>query len=184
MSEQYKVIGIISTMDTKSLECAFLKKCIEELGYRTMIIDVGVMGAPQIKTDLSREMIAQAGGRDLKELQENAETGADRTDATEAMIDGVTELLPEAYEQGSVHGLIGLGGSTGSSLALEAMRALPRGVPKLLLTTVLDLQYVDDEDEISLFQSPCDILGLNSMLRNALSQAAGAITGMMEAALK
>ena len=64
---------------------------------------------------------------------------------------------------------------------LEATRALPPGLPKLIVTTVLDLQDVEDEDDLALFQSPCDIMGLNSILKKSLFQAAGAIVGMMEA---
>ncbi len=174
-------VGILSTMDTKGRECAYLKERIEEIGYSTFIIDVGVMGEPQIKTDLTREEIAAAGGKELGDLIREAEAGADRAEATGVMIEGVTRLMGKAHEEGKLHALVGLGGSTGSSIALEAMKALPSGVPRLMLTTVLDLQDVDDEDDIALFQSPVDILGLNSIMRTTLAQTAAAIAGMMEA---
>jgi len=180
MPGEQKTIGIISTMDTKGEECAFLKNQIEKHGHKTLIIDVGVMGEPRIKTDITREEIAKAGGEELPDLQEAAKAGSDRAEATEVMIEGVEELLANAYKDGRLHAMVGLGGSTGSSIAIEAMRALPQEAPKLLLTTVADLQDVDDEDGIAVLQTPCDIMGLNSILKNTLSQAAGAIAGIME----
>jgi hypothetical protein len=181
MPGEQKTIGIVSTMDTKGEECAFLKNQIEKLGCKTLIIDVGVMGEPQIKSDITREEIAKAGGEELADLQEAAKAGAERAGATEVMVEGVEELLADAYEKGSLHAMVGLGGSTGSSIAVEAMRAIPSDAPKLLLTTVADLQDVDDEDGIAVFQTPCDIMGMNSILKNSLSQAVGAILGMIEA---
>ena len=181
MTSKRKTIGIISTMDTKGAECGLLKERIEGLGYQPLIIDVGVMGEPQIWADLTRQEIALAGGVKLEQLQEAARAGADRAEATEVMIEGVRKLLAKAHAESRLDGLIGLGGSTGSSIALEATRALPPGLPKLIVTTVLDLQDVEDEDDLALFQSPCDIMGLNSILKKSLFQAAGAIVGMMEA---
>jgi uncharacterized protein (UPF0261 family) len=181
MAELKKTIGILSTMDTKGKESGFLKNEIEKRGFGTFIIDVGVMGEPQIKTDLTREEIARAGGKELEDLIREADEGADRADATEVMIQGVKRLIAKAHEENKLHALVGLGGSTGSSIALEAMRELPADAPRLMLTTVLDLQDVENEDNIALFQSPCDILGLNSILKNTLSQTAGTILGMLEA---
>lgn len=181
MTGERKKIGIISTMDTKGAECTFLKERIESLGYQILIIDVGVMGEPQIRADITRQEVAFAGGVKLERLQEAASAGADRAKATEVMIEGVRKLLAAAHAEERLDALIGLGGSTGSSIALEAMRALPPGLPKLIVTTVLDLQDVEDEDDVALFQSPCDIMGLNSILKNTLSQATGAIVGMLEA---
>jgi uncharacterized protein (UPF0261 family) len=172
MIEKRKRIGIVSTMDTKGEECAFLKEQIERLGYHVVVIDVGVMGEARISTDISRQQIACAGGRELEKLREAARAGADRTDATKVMIEGVKKLLAEAYKEGRVDGLIGLGGSTGSSIAVEAMRALPVGVPKLIVTTVLDLLDVEVEDTIALFQSPCDIIGVNSISKSVFARAA------------
>jgi uncharacterized protein (UPF0261 family) len=175
-----KTIVIPVTLDTKGEETLYVKEQIERKGHRTIIIDVGVLGKPLFKADVSREKVARAGGRSLVELIEAAKKGADRTEATNVMIEGVKEIVRKLHAQGKLDGIISLGGSTGSAIGTSVMSILPIGVPKLMVSTGFELQFVGAKD-ITIMQTPADILGLNSIMRKTLASAAGAIVGMTEA---
>jgi uncharacterized protein (UPF0261 family) len=175
-----KTIVIPVTMDTKGEETGFVKNAIERRGHNTTVIDVGVLGQPQMKADISREEVAKAGGKSLRELIEAADRGADRTDATNVMTHGVQKIVKELHSKGELDGIIALGGSTGTAIGTQAMSVLPVGVPKLMVSTWFELQFVGAKD-ITMMQTPADIMGLNSVMKQALASAAGAISGMVEA---
>lgn len=175
-----KTIVIPATLDTKGEETAYVRREIERRGHQTIIIDVGVLGGPQIGADIPREEVARAGGRSLGELAEAAERGADRTEATNVMIAGVQKIVRQLHSEGKLDGIISLGGSTGAAIGTSAMSVLPIGVPKLMVSTGFELQFVGHKD-IAMLQTPADILGLNSIMRKTLASAAGAIAGMVEA---
>jgi len=175
-----KTIVIPVTLDTKGEETNYVKEEIERKGHKTIVIDVGVLGKPIIKADIPREEVAQAGGKSLAGLIEAAEKGADRTEGTNTMVKGVEKIVKELHSAGKLDGIMSLGGSTGTSIGTAAMRALPIGVPKLMVTTWFNAQYVGTKD-ITMMQTPADILGLNSVIRKTLASAAGAIVGMTEA---
>ena len=118
--------------------------------------------------------------RSLVELIKAAKKGADRTEATNVMIEGVKEIVRKLHAQGKLDGIISLGGSTGSAIGTSVMSILPIGVPKLMVSTGFELQFVGAKD-ITIMQTPADILGLNSIMRKTLASAAGAIVGMAEA---
>lgn len=174
-----KTIVIPVTLDTKGEETKYLKEQIERKGPRTIIIDVGVLGKPLFKADISREKVARAGGKSLRELVEAAKKGADRSEATNVMIEGVKTIAWKLHAQGKLDGIISLGGSTGSAIGTSVMSILPIGVPKLMVSTGFELQFVGAKD-ITIMQTPADILGLNSVMRQTLASAAGAIVGMAE----
>jgi len=178
-----KTIVIPVTLDTKGEETLYVKEQIERKGHRTIIIDAGVLGKPLFKADVSREKVARAGGRSLVELIEAAKKGADRTEATNVMIEGVKEIVRKLHAQGKLDGIISLGGSTGSAIGTSVMSILPIGVPKLMVSTGFELQFVGAKD-ITIMQTPADILGLNSVMRQTLASAAGAIVGMAEAKVR
>jgi uncharacterized protein (UPF0261 family) len=178
-----KTIVIPVTLDTKGEETKYLKEQIERKGHKTIIIDVGVLGKPLFKADISREKVARAGGRSLRELVEAAKKGADRTEATNVMIEGVKKIVRKFHAQGKLDGIISLGGSTGSAIGTSVMSILPIGVPKLMVSTGFELQFVGAKD-ITIMQTPADILGLNSVMRQTLASAAGAIVGMAEAKVR
>lgn len=180
MRKKAKIIAIIGTLDTKGDEVKYIKEQIEKKGHKAVVIDSGVMGKPRIKADFSRERVAEAGGKTLKELVEAAERGAERAEATNFMIEGVKKIVNELYSSAKLDGIISLGGSTGTAIGVSAMKTLPTGLPKLVATTALDTVDVGDKD-ITLMQMPADILGLNVVMRKALGNAAGAIVGMVEA---
>ena len=175
-----KTIVIPVTLDTKGEETQYVKDEIERRGHNTTVIDVGVLGRPLIKADITREEVARAGGRGLGELIEAAEKGADRTEATNVIIRGVQTIVKELHSKGKLDGIISLGGSTGAAVGTAAMSVLPIGVPKLMVSTGFELQFVGHKD-IAMMQTPADILGLNSVMRRTLASAAGAIVGMVEA---
>ena len=175
-----KTIVIPVTLDTKGQETEFVKNEIERRAHNTTVIDVGVLGRPQMKADISREEVAQAGGKSLRELIEAADRGADRTDATNVMINGVQKIVKELHSRGELDGIISLGGSTGTAIGTQAMSVLPIGVPKLMVSTWFELQFIGAKD-ITMMQTPADIMGLNSVMKQALASAAGAIAGMVEA---
>jgi len=178
-----KTIVIPVTLDTKGEETKFLKEQIERKGLKTIVIDVGVLGKPLFKADISREKVARAGGKSLKELVEAARKGADRTEATNVMIEGVKQIVKQLHSKGKLDGIISLGGSTGSAIGTMAMSVLPVGVPKLMVATGFETQFVGAKD-IAILQTPADILGLNSIMKQTLASAAGAIVGMAEARVR
>jgi len=174
-----KSIVIIGTLDTRGDEVKFLKETIQKKGNAAIIVDAGVMGRPLFEGDFSREKVAAAGGGDLKTLVEAAEKGADRYEATKVMTEGVKNIAVELHAEGKLDGIMSLGGSTGAALGAAAMKALPIGVPKLIVTTFIDSAPVGDAD-IMVMQTPVDLVGLNRIVKKALSNAAGAIMGMAE----
>jgi uncharacterized protein (UPF0261 family) len=179
MPKSVKTIVMPVTLDTKGEEAQFIKNEIEKRGHRTIIIDVGVLGKPRIKGDISRARVAKAGGKRLRELVEAAKEGADRTEATNVMIEGAKKIVKELHARGKLDGILSLGGSTGSAIGTSAMSVLPVGVPKMMVSTGFELQFVGARD-ITMMQTPADILGLNQVMRKALASAAAAIVGMAE----
>nr|MDO8079279.1 Tm-1-like ATP-binding domain-containing protein [Candidatus Freyarchaeota archaeon] len=174
-----KTIVIVATLDTRGDEVKYLKEIIEKKGHTALIVDAGVMGKPSIKGDVSREKVAEAGGKSLKKLIEAAEKGADRYEATKVMIEGVKKVVADLYSKGKLDGIMSLGGTTAAALGTAGMKVLPIGVPKLLLTTFIDPRPVGDED-IAVMQTPVDLVGLNKVVQKALSNAAGSMIGMVE----
>jgi uncharacterized protein (UPF0261 family) len=179
LNEGNKTIVLLGTMDTKGLEYSYIKSELEKRGYKTLVVDTGVISEPKIEVDISKEEVAKAGGYSLSELIKAANEGADRSEGTNAMMEGGINIVEKLNSEGKLDGIIALGGSQGTSMAMEIMKELPLGVPKIMVTTDLDLQDFDDRD-ILMIQAPADIFGLNAIIRRILSQAIGAICGMIE----
>ncbi|MCC2684414.1 MAG: hypothetical protein K0R75_1313 [Paenibacillaceae bacterium] len=172
-------IALLGAFDTKGNEYAFLQQCIERNGLRTLLIDTGVLDEPVVRPDISSAEVAAAAGHDLSALRARR----DRGEAVAAMGAGAEKLLPELYRQGRFAGVIALGGTGGTSLACRAMRALPIGVPKVMVSTVAGSDvsaYVGSKD-IVMIPSIVDISGINSISRTVLARAAGAVCGMASA---
>ena len=171
-------VVLAGTLDTKGHEYAFLRERVLEHGVDVLLVDVGVY-APQVEPDISREEVAAAAGEDVQRL---ADAG-DRGEATRAMGRGAAAMLQRLHEQGRLQGVIGLGGSGGSSIVTTAMRSLPVGVPKLMVSTLASgdtRPYVGAVD-VTMTYSVVDIAGINSVSARILSNAAGAIAGMVRA---
>jgi uncharacterized protein (UPF0261 family) len=172
-----RVIALIGTLDTKGEEFAFLRDRIQSAGLGTLMIDVGVLGEPLFAPDISRVEVASAGNEDAAALR----SGGDRGRSVAAMAIGATVIVRRLFEQGSIDGVISLGGSAGTTIATAAMRALPVGFPKLMVSTVASGDtgpYVGIKD-ICMMPSVVDIAGLNHVSRRILSNASAAICGMV-----
>ncbi len=172
-----KTIAIVGALDTKGQEFAFLKAEIEKLGFRTLVIDVGVLGDPAFSPDVSREAVAKAGGAELNELVAKK----DRGEAMSVMTRGVAVVARELYDAGRIHGMISMGGGGGTVMATSAMRALPIGIPKLMVSTVAsgDTSAFVGTSDITMMPSIVDVAGLNRISRTIFTNAAGAICGMV-----
>ena len=171
-------VALIGALDTKGAEYGFVKQCIEARGLRTLLIDVGVLGPPAVKPDVSREEVARAGGAELAALAAKK----DRGEAVAAMSRGIAALLPQLYAQGRFDGVMALGGGGGTSVACAAMRTLPLGVPKVMVSTVAGTDvsgYVGVKD-IVMVPSIVDVAGVNRISREVFARAAGAVCGMIE----
>jgi uncharacterized protein (UPF0261 family) len=175
-----KTIVIPVTLDTKGEETAFIRDLIQAKGHKALVIDVGVLGEPRAAADISRGEVAAAGGSSLSDLVRAAISGADRTEATNVMARGLKSIVTDLHSSGRLDGILSLGGTTGTALGTQAMSVLPIGVPKLMISTVFELQFIGHKD-VAIMQTPADILGLNSVMRQTLASAAGAIVGMVEA---
>ncbi len=174
-----KTVGIVGTLDTKGMEFQFIKEQIEANGTATCVVNTGILGDPHFAPDVSAGEVAEAGGTSLQALQD----GGDRGVAVAAMAEGAANIIAELQRAGKIDGVISLGGSAGTTIGTTAMRAVPVGVPKIMVSTLASgdtSPYVDTKD-ISMMYSVVDIAGINSLSRQILANAAGAIVGMVNA---
>lgn len=172
-------VVVVGTLDTKGPEYAYLCERIREQGADVMLVDVGVLGEPSTSADVTREEVARAAGTDVGALAAAGDRGA----AVDAMARGVGEIVRRLHDEGKLDGIVGLGGTGGSSLVAHAMRQLPVGVPKLLVSTVASgdtRPYVGAVD-ITMMYSVVDIAGLNQIAARIIGNAAAAIAGMARA---
>ena len=171
-------IAILGTMDTKGVEHGFVADLIRQRGHKVLVIDVGTLGEPSLKPDITSAEVAKAAGVDLVALIAKR----DRGEAVAAMSRGAPVILAKLMEEKRIDGVISLGGGGGTSIATAAMRALPIGFPKLMVSTLASgnvAPYVGVKD-IVMFPSIVDVAGLNRISRQLLTRAAGAICGMVE----
>jgi len=170
-------IAILATLDTKGAEVASMRERLETLGYGATLIDIGPLGPPAIRADLANDVVARQGGRDLAEL---VRTGQ-RDKIMETMGKGAAVLLSRLFFEGTIHGVIGLGGNQGTAVSAMAMRVLPFGFPKYLVSTVASgniRPYVGDRD-IGIVFSVGDFLGgANPITGAILDNAVAAVVGM------
>ena len=171
-------ILLIGTLDTKGEEYAWVRERIRARGHDVLLMDLGILADPAIEVQVTAAEVARAGGGDLAALRLAADRGA----AVEAMLRGAEALVPRLYAGGRFQGVLGLGGGGGTAMITAAMRALPVGVPKLMVSTMASgdtSPYVDVRD-ITMMYSVVDIAGLNPLSRRILANAAGAVAGMVE----
>lgn len=176
-----KTVLLIGTLDTKGAEYEFVRDIIHARGVRTYVMDLGIVGEPSFTPDVAAEVVAKAGGSALAELRERA----DRGEAVKVMLAGARALTREAFTAGRFDGVLGLGGGGGTAMITAAMRELPVGVPKVMVSTMASgntAPYVDVKD-ITMMYSVVDIAGLNPLSRRILANAAGAIVGMVNTEL-
>jgi len=175
-----KTVLLIATFDTKEEEALFLKKRIEARGGHVLTMDTGILAPPHGKVDIDQNQVALRGGISLKE----AVATGDKGKCILNMIRGAEMITRQLYEKGKFNGVISIGGAQGTEIACAAMRKLPTGVPKLVVSTVASGRttfgpFVGTKD-ITLMHSVADMQGLNFLTKRILENAAGAICGMME----
>ena len=171
-----KTIAILGTFDTKGKEFKYIKDLIEAAGLQTLCIHTGVF-EPLFTPDVSNAEVAAAVGVDLAALAARK----DRGEAMDVMARGAEKLVPELFARGRLDGILSIGGSGGTSLATPAMRALPVGVPKVMVSTMASgnvAQYVGTSD-IIMIPSVVDAEGLNEISKRIFTNAANAIVGMV-----
>ncbi len=171
-------VALIGTLDTKRDDFACVRGQIEARGHRTLMIDFSVVGEPGFAADIAREEGALAGGAALAALQQ----AADRGNAMNVMSAGAAEIVRRLYAQGRIDGILGMGGGGGTTVASAALRALPVGFPKLIVSTVASgetSRFIGTSD-IVMMPAVIDVAGLNRISRQIYRNAAGAICGMVE----
>jgi uncharacterized protein (UPF0261 family) len=173
-------IILLGTLDTKGVEFQFVRDLLNAQGLDTLVIDAGVIGPPQFAPEVPREQVFAAAGTTLAAVVK----ANDRGKAVELAASGAAKVVAELHRQGKVDGILGLGGSAGTTIATAAMRALPFGVPKLMVSTLASGQvkpFVGVRD-IMMMHSVVDISGINRISRTVLTNAASAMAGMVRPA--
>ncbi len=175
-----KTIAIVVTLDTKGVEVDFLKGHIEQRGHKTVVVDVGMGSKPLFEGDITCEQVARAGGATIEELR----ASQDRYKANEIMITGAIKEMKKLADAGILDGIISIGGASATFLATSIMKALPFGIPKLMVSSNaaqpgFASRYFGTKD-ITIMHAIVDIAGLNDLVTSLITQAAGAICGMVE----
>ncbi|MGM8212890.1 Tm-1-like ATP-binding domain-containing protein [Virgibacillus sp. W0430] len=171
-----KTIALAGTFDTKGEEFLYVKKLIESIGLRTFTIHTGVF-TPMFTPDVSNAEVFQAAGEDVERIVKQK----DRANATEVLANGMEVLLPQLYEAGKFDGILSFGGTGGTSIVTSGMRALPIGVPKVMVSTVASGNtepYIGTSD-IMMIPSIVDVAGLNLISTKIFTNAVFAISGML-----
>ena len=172
-----KTIAIVGTLDTKGQEFAYVRSRIEAAGLNTLVVDCGVLEAPGFTADVSREEVAERGGTRLEHLV----AARDRGISINAMAAGAVAVVQRLFREGKIDGLISLGGSAGTTIGTAAMRSLPAGFPKVMVSTLAsgDTRPFVGTKDILMMYPIIDIAGLNRLSRRILANAAAAIAGMV-----
>jgi uncharacterized protein (UPF0261 family) len=171
-------VFLLTTLDTKGDEARFVRDRLQQLGVQVTVVDTGCVGQAPWPGDVTRQAVFQAAGADWQTV---ADAG-DRGQAVTLAARGAAEWVRAAFQRGEVDGVLALGGSAGTTIGTAAMRALPLGVPKVMVSTLASGQvrpYVGDKD-ILMLNSVVDIAGLNRISRAVLGQAAAAMAGMVQ----
>ena len=171
-------VVVVGCFDTKAVDFQYLYSCLSDTGVTVTTINTGVMGTTNLfPIDFDSETVALAAGSELSIIREKNDRGW----ALEVMGKGAAKVVSDLVEQEKVNGIIGMGGGGGTFIALAAMQSVAFGIPKLCLTTLAtkDVSEKVRDKDIVLMPSIVDVAGLNRISRVLISQAAGAICGMM-----
>jgi len=174
-----KTIAVLGTLDSKGHEHQFVADIIRKLGHTPLLIDLGSGDDPQVTPDITRFQVAEAAGLNLQPILDRK----DRGECVTAISQAAPVLLAKLAAEEKIHGVISLGGGGGTALGTAAMRALPVGFPKLMVSTLASgntAHYVGTKD-ITMMPSIVDVAGLNSISKTIFTRAAHAICGMVEA---
>lgn len=172
---------VLATLDTKGREAGFVRDELRAAGVEVVLVDCGALGEAEVRPDVTRAELFRAAGTTLEAVRASGERGA----AVDAAARGAAALAKRFHAEGKLAGVLGLGGSAGTTIGTAAMRALPLGVPKLMVSTLASGavgHYVGTAD-IAMLHSVVDISGLNRVSRVVLARAAQAMAGMARGAL-
>lgn len=175
-----KTILVVGTYDTKSDELMYLAERITSQGGTAMTMDVSVLGDPVEPTDVSKHAVAEAAG---SSIQAAIDSGDENT-AMQIMAQGASVLTSQLHSDGKIDGMIAMGGTMGTDLALDCARSLPLGVPKYIISTVAFSPIIPADRlsaDIQMILWAGGLYGLNSFCKSSLSQAAGAVLGAARA---
>jgi len=178
MPNSNKTIAVLGTLDSKGEEHNFVANLIRKKRHTPLLIDVGTGTEPTIRPDISRYEVAEAGGIDLEALMARK----DRGECVVAMSEAAPKLMAKLAAEGRIDGVISLGGGGGTALGTGAMRGLPVGFPKVMVSTLASgntAHYIGSKD-ICMIPSIVDVAGLNRISKTIFTRAAGAICGMVE----
>ncbi len=172
-------VVLVGTLDTKAEELGFARAVLREAGVDVHVIDVGVMGEPGFEPETPAGAVAAAAGSDLETLRD----GGDRGGAMAIMGEGAAVIARELYDADELDGIMGLGGSGNTSVATTAMRALPYGVPKLMVSTMAsgDVRPYVGPHDVLMMHAVADVEGVNQLTRRIITNAAYAMAGMVDA---
>ena len=167
---------IVGALDTKGNEIRFLRDRLVAAGLDALVVDIGVLGPPAFRPEVSRDEIARAAGESISDLA----AAQDRGRAIAAMHRGLAEWVRERRERGLREGMMAIGGSAGTAVATAGMRELPIGAPKLMVSTMAsgDVRPYVGTSDICMMYSVADFTGLNSLTYTVLANAADAMAGM------
>lgn len=176
--EKIPTILVIATLDTKARECQYIKDRIETSGCRALVMDTGTLNDDDFGADITRDDVARAAGTSMEELR----AANDKGKCVRTMMAGAAAAAKRLHDEGKLDGVLGIGGAQGTDIGTSAMRGLPFGVPKFMVSTVASGQaifgpYVDTKD-IIMMHSVADIQGINFLTREVFDNAAAAVCGM------
>jgi uncharacterized protein (UPF0261 family) len=169
-------VAIVGCLDTKGVEVRFLRQLLESSGVEAHVLDAGVLGEPPFPADTPRETLAKLAGSSLEELRRRGDRGL----AMETMCRGAVLAVRRLFQEGKIQGIIAAGGSANTTIATAAMRVLPTGFPKVMVSTLASgdvSPYVDTKD-LTMMYSVVDIAGINRISEAILSNAARAVAAM------
>jgi uncharacterized protein (UPF0261 family) len=174
--ERSSIVVLVGTLDTKGNEYAYLRDRVREHGVHVLLVDAGILGEPVVEPDVTRQEVAAAAGADVQALADTH----DRAAALETMGRGAAEVVKRLHAEGRLDAIGALGGTGGTTIATHAMRALPIGVPKLMVSTVASgdtSPYVDTSD-VTMMHSVVDVAGINRISSRIIANAARGLAGM------
>ena len=169
---------IVATMDTKNMEAIFIKERLEGIGIEVLIMDAGIKGNSPVQVDISRHDVAGASGRTIEKVQDIGHEG----EALDVMIQGAVKCARDLYRQERITGVLGIGGSMGTTLGSAVMRSFPVGFPKVMISTMAsrDTRAFVGTKDILMLHSVCDISGINRITEKVLHNGAMAMAGMVQ----
>jgi uncharacterized protein (UPF0261 family) len=174
-----KTVVAAGALDTKGADYEFLVEHLRSHGVQALTVDFGVLGDPPFLPDVPNSEVARAGGVELSRLRQSQ----DKTLAMRVMAEGLARVLSRLRDEGRLDGVCGMGGSGGTTILSAGVRALPIGIPKLLISTVAagDVSAYVGSADVTLMHSVVDVAGVNRISRQIYANAAAAIAGMVQA---